>query len=40
MIDGLVKITGSLFVGGVGLFLIAIGSVIIMILLEEIRKRY
>jgi len=40
MIDGLVKIAGSLFVGGIGLILCLLATVLIFYAVEELYNQY
>jgi hypothetical protein len=39
MVDAFVKISGSIFVGGLGLLLFAIGIVIVLVIFDEFKKR-
>jgi|TARA_R100001530_G_scaffold17502_1_gene15145 hypothetical protein len=40
MVEGLIKICGSLFIGGIGLGLIAGSLIIIVVTLQSIKKRF
>lgn len=40
MIDGLVKVAGSLFVGGIGLVLCVIAAVVLFYAVEELYRQY
>ena len=39
MIEGLVKISGSIFVGGLGLLFIVFSFILLSIILDEIKRR-
>ena len=40
MIDGLVKIAGSLFIGGLGLVMILIAFLVMVVLVKEILDKF
>ncbi len=40
MIEGIVKIAGSIFVGGVGLILVGLGVVIMLVIVDEFRNKW
>ena len=40
MIEGLVKIAGSIFVGGAGLILIGLGIVVLLVIVDEFRNKW
>ncbi len=40
MIEGLVKIAGSLLIGGIGLLIIVISTLLLAVLISELKNRY
>jgi hypothetical protein len=40
MVDALIKISGSIFMSGLGLFLFGIGMVIVFLMYDEAKKRW
>lgn len=40
MIDALMKVCGALFVGGIGLLMIVIATLVITVLIKEVIEKY
>ena len=40
MVDGIVKIAGSLFIGGIGLGLILVCTMVLIVIFKEFKERW